>query len=230
MSQTCPFPMVLIQFYLAFDLRSWTHTCFCRLTKPTSGYLLLAPEKSMHVDIDEDKPEESKDSAAHERNCAAADVKSPSYPVDSCLKLMNVEKREKDMESNLKLLNGYLEEKEEIGKLTDKEVDSLPDVVDNQREYNIGVADDSHADKADSKRQESDDLEDKTPLSDDGGAVKAEESDEQPDCYIIEHSSNGGAEKEIDKKGLGRKKGVASRIRVSRRLIQRSWGTTGVNA
>ncbi|VVB01558.1 unnamed protein product [Arabis nemorensis] len=196
----------------------------------SNGYSLLAPEKSMHVDVDEDKPEESKDSAAHWRNCATADVKSPSYPVDSCLKLMNVEEREKDTESNLKLLNGYLEEKEEIGKLTDKEVDSLPDVVDNQRESNTGMADGSRADKGDSKRQESDDLEDKTPLSDDSGAVKAEESDDQPDCYIVEHSGNGGTEKEINKKSLARKKGVASRIRVSRRLIQRSWGTTGVNA
>lgn len=186
---------------------------------------------SLHVDVEENKPEESKDSA-HERNCATADVEPPSYPVDSCLKSMNLETGDNDTESSLKLLNGSLEEKKEIGKLTDKDADSLPDVVDNKRESNSEVADDSHADQTDTKRRESSDLEDKTPLSDDGNGGKAEESDQQPVCYIIDHPEplgNGGTEKEIDNKALARKKEVTSRLRASSRLVQRSWRTSRVD-
>ncbi|XP_024007124.1 uncharacterized protein LOC18012680 isoform X1 [Eutrema salsugineum] len=182
----------------------------------SNGDLPLATEMSVPVDVEETKPEESKDSA-EELNCATADAESPSYPVDSCLKSMSVEEGDnKDTESNLQLLNGSLEEKE------DTDVGSFPNVADNQRDPNSGVADDSHSDQTDTKRQESDSLEDKTPLSNDSRGVRAEvtqESDQQPDCYIIE-------EKKIDDNTLSVKKEVPSRLRASSRLIQRSWRTS----
>lgn len=192
--------------------------------------MLLAPERSLPVDVEETEPEESKDSA-HEQICAAAAVEPTSDPVDSCLKSMNVvEEGDNDADSNLKLLNRSLEEKEEIiGKLTDRDVDSLPDVSDNQRESNSGVADDSHApaDQTDTKGPESGDLEDKTRSK-----LKAEDTkelDDQSDCCIVEESqplgNNGGTEKKIHKKALVLNTGVASRLRVS----PRSWRPSRVS-
>ncbi|KAL0742189.1 hypothetical protein Bca4012_083702 [Brassica carinata] len=186
-----------------------------------NGELLLAAEMSLPVDVEESKPEECK---AYQ-NCASADAESPSSQVDSCLKSMDIDN---DTESNLKLLSGSLEEKEEIGieKLTDKEVDFLPVVlVDSQRESNSEVNDDSHDDKTDTKRQQSGYLK----------SFKAEgtdEPDEKSDCYILKNSQpdeNGGTEKKIGNKALSLKKGVASRLRVSPRLIQGSWATSRVN-
>ncbi|CAN7058548.1 unnamed protein product [Brassica rapa subsp. trilocularis] len=187
-----------------------------------NGELLLAAEMSLPVDVEETKPEECKD----ELDCGTADAESPSYQVDSCLKSMDVVKGVNDTDLNLK----SLEEKEEIGtgKLTDKEVD-LPHVVvvDNQRESNLGVNDVTHEDQTDRKRQQSGDLK--------SSGVKAEgteEPDEESDCFIIENSQplgNGGTEKKIGSKALSLKKGVASRLRVSPRLIQGSWGTSRVN-
>ena len=195
---------------------------FHGLTKLTSGELLLAAEMSLPVDVEETKPEECKD----ELDCGTADAESPSYQVDSCLKSMDVVKGVNDTDLILK----SLEEKEEIGtgKLTDKEVD-LPHVVvvHNQRESNLGVNDVTHEDQTDRKRQQSGDLK--------SSGVKAEgteEPDEESDCFIIENSQplgNGGTEKKIGSKALSLKKGVASRLRVSPRLIQGSWGTSRVN-
>lgn len=159
----------------------------------------------------------------NERNCATADVESSSYPVDSCLKLRNVEEGDNGTE-NLKLFNESVEEKEEIRKLTDIDINSLPDEVD-----------DSHADQTDIKRHESGDLEDKTPLSDDGCGGKAEgteESDQQPDYNMIDHSQplgNGGTGEEIVNKNLTLKREVTTTLRTSPRLIQRSWRTSRVN-
>ncbi|CAA7041806.1 unnamed protein product [Microthlaspi erraticum] len=205
--------------------------------KIANGEKLLAPERSLPVDVEETKPEESKDST-HEQKCAAADVEPTSDPVDSCLKSMNVvEEGDNDADSNLKLLNGSFEEKEErIGKLTDKDVDSLPETSDNQRESNSGVADDSHtpADQTDTKGPESGELEDKTRLSDDSSKVKADEDskelDDQSDCCIVEQSqplggNSGGTEKTIRKKALVLNTGVASRLRVS----PRSWRPSRVS-
>ncbi|XP_018483208.2 uncharacterized protein LOC108854198 [Raphanus sativus] len=174
-----------------------------------NGELLLAAEMSLPVHTEESKPED----------CASADVESHCYQVDSGLKSMD-----NDTESNLKLLSGSLEEKEEIGigKIAaDKEVDFLPVVVvDNQRESNSGVNDDSHEDQTDTKRQQNGDLK-----SSGVEAKGTEEPDEDSDCYILENSQplgNGGTEKKIGNK-------VASRLRVSPRLIQGSWGTSRVN-
>lgn len=190
--------------------------------------MLLAPERSLPVEAEETEPEE--------KNCAAADVEPTSDPVESCLKSMNVvEGGDNDADSNLKLLNGSFDEKEEIiGKLTDRDVDSLPEVSDNQRESNSGVADDSHApaDQTDTKGPESGDLEVKTRLSDDSSKLKAEDTkelDDQSDCCIIEQSqplgNNGGTEKKIRKKALVLNTGVASRLRVS----PRSWRPSRVS-
>ncbi|KAG7543533.1 Zinc finger FYVE/PHD-type [Arabidopsis thaliana x Arabidopsis arenosa] len=188
----------------------------------SNGLVLLAPEMTLPVDVEENKPEESKDSA-HERNCATADVESSSYPVDSCLKLTNVEEGDNETE-NLKLFNRSGEEKEEIRKLTDIDINSLPDEVD-----------DSHADQTDIERHESGDLEDKKPLSDDGCGGKAEgteESNQQPDCTIVDHSQplgNGCTGEEIVNKNLTLKREVTTTLRASPRLIQRSWRTSRVN-
>ncbi|CAH8298141.1 unnamed protein product [Eruca vesicaria subsp. sativa] len=192
-----------------------------------NGKLLLAAEMSQPVvDVEETKPEESKD----EQNCETADAESPSYQVDSCLKSIDVEKEVNDTDLSLKLLSGSLEEKGEIGmgKLANKDVDFLHVVaVNNQREFYSGLGvndDDSHADKPDTERQGSGDLKSS------GGTE--EEADEESDCYIIENSQpfgNGGAEKKIGNKALALKKGVASRLRVLPRLIQGSWGTSRVN-
>lgn len=186
---------------------------FHGLTKLTSGELLLAAEMSLPVNVEESKPEECK----ADQNCAsAADVESPSSQVDSCLKSMDVDN---DTESNLKLLSGSLEEKEEIGigKLTDKEVDFLPVVVvDNQRESNSEVNDDSHEDQTDTKKQQSGDLKSFK-------AEGTEEPDEESDCYILENSQplgNGDTEKKIGNIALSLKKGEASRLRVSPRLTK----------
>ncbi|KAL0669523.1 hypothetical protein Bca4012_032227 [Brassica carinata] len=187
-----------------------------------NGELLLAAEMSLPVDVEETKPEECKD----ELDCGTADAESPSYQVDSCMKSMDVVKGVNDTDLNLK----SLEEKEETGtgKLTDEEVDLLPVVVvDNQRESNSGVNDDSHEDQTDRKRQQSGDLK-----SSGAKAEGTEEPDEESDCYIIENSQplgNGGTEKKSGNKALSLKKGVASRLRVSPRLIQGSWGTSRVN-
>ncbi|EFH44731.1 PHD finger family protein [Arabidopsis lyrata subsp. lyrata] len=146
-----------------------------------------------------------------------------SSNVDSCLKLRNVEEGDNGTE-NLKLFNESVEEKEEIRKLTDIDINSLPDEVD-----------DSHADQTDIKRHESGDLEDKTPLSDDGCGGKAEgteESDQQPDYNMIDHSQplgNGGTGEEIVNKNLTLKREVTTTLRTSPRLIQRSWRTSRVN-
>lgn len=75
------------------------------LTKLTSGELLL---RSLPGDVEESKPAEGK----ADQNWASADVESHCYQVDSCLESMDVDN---DTESNLKLLSGSLEEKEEIG-------------------------------------------------------------------------------------------------------------------
>ncbi|KAL1198007.1 Increased DNA methylation 1 [Cardamine amara subsp. amara] len=183
------------------------------IVSSSNGSLPLAPEMSLPVDVEETKPEESKDSA-DERN-RATDVESSS---------MNVEEGDNDTESNLKLPNKDLEKKEEIGNLTVKDVDSLPDEVD-----------DSQADQTDTKRKDTGDLEDKTLLSDDDAGGKAEdteESDEQSDCIIIDNPqplSNGGTGKAIDNKNLALKREVTSTLRVSPRLMQRSWRTSRVN-
>ncbi|KAJ0234447.1 Acyl-CoA N-acyltransferase with RING/FYVE/PHD-type zinc finger protein [Hirschfeldia incana] len=188
-----------------------------------NGELLLAAEMSLSADVEESKPEECKAG----QNCASADVESHCYQVDSGLKSMDVDN---DKESNLKLLTGSLEEKEEIGigKLTDKAVDFLPvAVVDSQRESNSGVNDDSHEDQTGTKRLQSGDLK-----SSGVNAEGTEEPDEVSDCYIIENSQplgNGGSEKKIGNKALSLKKGVTSRLRVSPRLIQGAWGTSRVN-
>ncbi|CAH2079556.1 unnamed protein product [Thlaspi arvense] len=163
----------------------------------SNGDLPLAPAMSVPVDVEETK---------------------------LCVKSMDVDEADNNVaESNPKLLNVSLEEKDEIGKLTDKD-ESLPDVVDNQRESNLGVADDSHADQTGTKRQESGDLEDKTP-----SGVNAEVAEESDDCYIIEQPQrlgNGGTEKKIDNKTLALKKQVPSKLRASPRLNQRSWRTS----
>lgn len=70
-----------------------------------SGELLL---RSLPGDVEESKPAEGK----ADQNWASADVESHCYQVDSCLESMDVDN---DTESNLKLLSGSLEEKEEIG-------------------------------------------------------------------------------------------------------------------
>lgn len=188
-----------------------------------NGLVLLAPEMTLPVDVEENKPEESKDSA-HERNCATAGVESPSNPVDSCLKLTYVEEGDNDRESNLKLLDGSVEEKEDTKKLTDIDINSLPDEVD-----------DSHADQSDTKEQEIDDKEDKTPLSDDGCEGKAEgtkESNQQPDSNKVDNSQplgNGGTGEELGNRTLALKREVTPTLRASPRLIQRSWRTSRVN-
>ncbi|KAJ4873559.1 Uncharacterized protein Rs2_44735 [Raphanus sativus] len=69
------------------------------------GELLL---RSLPGDVEESKPAEGK----ADQNWASADVESHCYQVDSCLESMDVDN---DTESNLKLLSGSLEEKEEIG-------------------------------------------------------------------------------------------------------------------
>ncbi|CAN8323494.1 unnamed protein product [Cochlearia groenlandica] len=181
----------------------------------SKGYLLLAPETSPCVDVEETKPEEESKDSAHE---PTADVESPAYPVDSCLKSTNAKEGD-DTESDLKLLNGPLEEKKEEKRiLTDKD-DNDP-LADNQTESNPEVADDSYPEETCTKR-----LEDKVPLS--GEDCRGKSEDEQPDCYVIEG-------KGVDKKTSEVKKQiVTSRLRASSRLCRKSRTNkecTGTNA